>query len=117
MTTSLMKKTLFFISIVVLSISTQAEDSLVSKHSIEKGFNHISNSAQTMLSPEQESPQRKVGNTSNLWKMLDIDSNGYLSKTEAAASKDVFNNWDHLDKNIDERLDSEEFAKVFYQVN
>jgi hypothetical protein len=113
----LMKKTLLFVSIVILSITTQAGDSLIPNQAIEKGSANIANSAQTMLNTNHSIlPENGAGN-SNLWEMLDTDYDGFLSKTEAASSKDVFDNWDNLDINKDEKLDSKEFTKVFYQEN
>ena len=117
MATSLMKNKLFFASFVVLSITAQAEDSLMPKKTIEKELERISGSALTMPSPKQVIPSASEENNSNLWKMLDTDSDGSLSRIEATASKDVFNNWNKLDKNKDNKLDENEFVQVFYQDN
>ncbi len=52
-------------------------------------------------------------NDLNLWETLDIDRDGFISKNEAAASKQIFDKWDSLDSNKDEKLDKVEFSKLF----
>ena len=57
------------------------------------------------------------GEAHNLWKLLDIDKDGMISKNEGVYSKQVFENWDSLDINRDGRLDVEEFSKMFPELS
>lgn len=41
---------------------------------------------------------------------LDTDGNGYISHSEAGASKDLTENWQTIDKNADNQLDIKEFS-------
>jgi len=49
----------------------------------------------------------------NLWKILDINQDGFISKNEAAVSKHISDKWDRLDSNKDNKLDTVEFSKLF----
>ena len=51
-----------------------------------------------------------TGVAASSFKELDADSNGYLSKDEAAERTAVINQWDRIDKNQDDRIDRAEFA-------
>jgi hypothetical protein len=84
----IMKKILFIISLVLLSISAQSQ--------------------------EAAQPQES-GSSNNLWKLLDTNTDGSISKAEASASRGVFENWDNLDVNQDDKLDIAEFSKLFSQ--
>ena len=52
-----------------------------------------------------------------IWKLLDIDKDGMISKSEGVYSKKVFDDWDHLDVNQDGKLDAEEFSQKFPQLS
>ena len=54
-------------------------------------------------------------NDSNLWKMLDTNKDGYLSKSEAVYSTHISDRWDTLDTNHDDRLDTTEFSQFYSQ--
>jgi len=53
----------------------------------------------------------------DLWKLLDIDRDGMISKSEGVYSKKVFDNWDSIDMNQDGKLDAEEFSNKFPQLS
>jgi len=53
----------------------------------------------------------------NLWEILDLDKDGFISKAEAASSKQLEDKWDSLDNNKDEKLDTVEFSQIFTKVN
>jgi hypothetical protein len=50
------------------------------------------------------------GNAETLFQQLDTDKDGYVSRTEAAANKDVAAGFDKADVNADYKLDPNEFA-------
>ena len=109
-----MKKLLIIASIALLSATAQAENTAEASKAIEAGQETISNAIQTESRTASDLIIAKNGESnSNLWKMLDINKDGSLSKTEAASSKEVITNWDKLDSNKDEKLDTEEFAYFF----
>ncbi len=66
------------------------------------------------LSQKSVQPQES-GTSSNLWNLLDTNADGSISKAEASASRGVFDNWDNLDANKDDKLDVAEFSKLFRQ--
>lgn len=92
-----MKKILFIISFAFLSTAVQSQE--------------------PQMQPQaQPQAQPQEANTSNnLWKLLDTDADGSISKAEASASRGVSDNWDKLDVNKDEKLDVAEFSKLFSQ--
>ncbi|MCF6346368.1 MAG: hypothetical protein L3J00_07865 [Thiomicrorhabdus sp.] len=50
--------------------------------------------------------------TGELWKILDTNKDGEISKEEASASQDVSSQWNLLDLNQDGVLSEKEFALV-----
>lgn len=85
-----MKKLVFIISFVLLSTSAQSQEAV--------------------------QPQES-GTSNNLWKLLDTNTDGSISKAEASASREIYENWDNLDVNRDDKLDSAEFSKLFNPQN
>ena len=77
-----MKKILFLISLVLLSISANSQSN---------------------------------DEINNLWKFLDTNIDGSISRAEAASDKEILENWDSLDTNKDDKLDVAEFSELFYQ--
>lgn len=66
-----------------------------------------------LLSTSVQSQKSDAPN--KLWTLLDINTDGSISKAEASVSKGVFVNWERLDTNKDEKLDIAEFSKLFYR--
>jgi hypothetical protein len=52
---------------------------------------------------------------SDMFKKLDVDGNGLLSKEEAAENTDLFEAFDDGDENGDDQIDMAEFAKLEIQ--
>jgi len=115
-----MKNISIIASAVLLSTAVQAESEIVTPNAIEAGKEAISNSVPTeagaisegAVSEELVQANNEV-NSADLWKTLDINEDGSISKEEAASSKEVVDSWENLDVNKDEQLDSEEFAQMF----
>ena len=106
-----MKKLLIIVSIALLSTTAQAENSAEAPQAVETEQENTANTAQIENRAASDLIIAKSGESnSNLWKMLDTNKDGSLSKTEATSSKEVIMNWDKLDSNKDEKLDTEEFA-------
>lgn len=65
-----------------------------------------------VLVPEisMDTVQSTLSSNADLWKSMDIDEDGSISKEEAVDSKEITSAWDDLDTNKDEKLDQEEFA-------
>ncbi len=119
-----MKNILIIASAVLLSTAVQAESESVNPKAIEAGQEAISNSIPTETGAISEGAVSESTvselvqannevNSADLWKTLDINEDGSISKEEAAASKAVVESWDNLDANKDEQLDSKEFAQLF----
>lgn len=53
-----------------------------------------------------------TSDTGELWKMLDVDKDGAISKDEGAASQEVSAQWNLLDLNQDGILSEKEFSLV-----
>lgn len=51
----------------------------------------------------------------NLWKFLDTNIDGSISRAEATSDKEILEKWDSLDINKDDELDVVEFSQIFYQ--
>ncbi len=92
-----MKTLLAIFSIALVSLNVAAEDAA------EFGS--------TMDPIQSESGQ----NDSNLWKMLDTNKDGYLSKSEAVYSTHISDRWESLDTNNDNQLDTAEFSQFYSQ--
>jgi hypothetical protein len=88
-----MKKILFIISFALLSTAVQSQA--------------------PQMQPQAQPQEANTSN--NLWKLLDTDTDGSISKAEASASRGVSDNWDKLDVNKDDKLDVAEFSKLFSQ--
>ena len=109
-----MKKLLIIASIALLSTTAQAENTAEASKAVEAKQETTANTAQIENRTASDLIIAKSGESnSNLWKMLDINKDGSLSKTEATSSKEVIMNWDNLDSNKDGNLDTEEFAYFF----
>ncbi len=66
-------------------------------------------------SPMDSAQPSQGQNDSNLWKMLDSNKDGYLSKSEAVYSTHISDRWDSLDTNHDNQLDTAEFSQFYSQ--
>jgi Ca2+-binding EF-hand superfamily protein len=111
-------KKLIIVSAILLSTAVQAESEIVDPKAIEAGQEAISNSVPTEAGAISEGAVSELvqvnneANSADLLKTLDTNEDGSISKEEAAASKEVTDNWENLDINKDEQLDSEEFAQM-----
>ncbi len=65
----------------------------------------LSNSAQSQSSDE----------ANNLWKFLDTNIDGMISRAEAASDQEILEKWNSLDINKDDELDVTEFSQIFLQ--
>lgn len=102
-----MKNFLTILSFTLLSTALQAETATV----------EISNTLAPVKAEATEKAELVMANyelsDSNLWQILDIDKNGFISKSEALASKQLSDRWESLDSNKDEKLDTVEFSQIF----
>ena len=105
-----MKNILILLSITLLSTVINAEDALTPAIEAGKETNIVKTDSNALTKVETA---QNNANNSSLWEILDTNKDNAISKTEAAASKDVSDNWETLDSNKDEQLDTEEFAKIF----
>ena len=117
-------KKLIIVSAILLSTAVQAESEIVTPNAIEASQEVISNSVPTEAGAISEGAvsegvvseelvqTNNEANSADLLKTLDTNEDGAISKEEAAASKEVTDNWENLDINKDEQLDSEEFAQM-----
>ena len=117
-------KKLIIVSAILLSTAVQAESEIVTPKAIEASQEVISNSVPTEAGAISEGAvsegvvseelvqTNNEANSADLLKTLDTNEDGAISKEEAAASKEVTDNWENLDINKDEQLDSEEFAQM-----
>ncbi len=114
-----MKNVLIIASAVLLSTAVQAENEIVNPKIAEAGQEAISNSVPAETGAVAEGVVSELTqvnnevNSADLWKSLDANEDGSISKEEAVSSKEVVESWDNLDANKDEQLDSEEFAQMF----
>jgi hypothetical protein len=115
-----MKNVLIIATAVLLSTTVHAEDDIVNPEAINAGQEAISNSAPTETGAIAEdaattelSQVANEANSTELWKTLDVNEDGSISKEESVSSKEVVDSWKDLDVNKDDQLDSEEFAQMF----
>ncbi len=106
-----MKKLLTVLTIALLSTAANAETAAIEFGAI---LDPIDNQASTLA--EVVASKEQVLD-SNLWEVLDTDKDGFISKAEAILSKQIAENWDSLDVNKDDKLDSAEFSQVYSQKN
>lgn len=95
---------IFFISILSFNINAEQE------------MQFIAMQTQNQSPIELILASNESGNA-NLWEILDTNKDGFLSKAEATFSKEVFESWEFLDSNKNEKLETEEFALIFSQEN
>jgi|GEM_PF-1871733 len=106
-----MKNLLTILSIALLSTAVQAET-----ETVEFGAVLAPIKAEATEKAELVMANYELSD-SNLWEILDIDKNGFISKDEASASKQLSDRWENLDNNKDEKLDTVEFSQIFSQKN
>ncbi len=106
-----MKKILTIATAVLLSTAVQAEEQLVAPEVVDAAQGAISNPVDATVS--EITQLNDPASQADLWKSLDSNEDGTISKEEAADSKEIAENWESLDANKDEKLDSEEFAQLF----
>lgn len=104
-------KILKILSIVLFSSVVLAEKSPVDLVNSTKNVTTSTSVIPKMVLTNYEA------NSLALWKYLDNNKDGSISKMEAAISGEVFDNWDNLDTNNDKKIDTEEFVHLFYKGN
>jgi len=109
-----MKNLIAITSLALLSAVAQAESNIQISEAVDAGQGAVSDVVQTQTDAEMVHAESGVQDL-NLWKILDVDKDGAISKEEAASSKEVFESWESLDANKDEKLDPAEFAQLFSQ--
>ena len=113
-----MKKTVSILSIVFFTAMTHAEINTHPSTRLKLEQKLISNLAQIQTPYNSETLiLKKPGAHSNLWKLLDTNEDGVLSKIEGELSKEVLAKWDEIDINKDKELNTDEFFQVFSQAN
>ncbi len=103
-----MKNLIIILSIASLTTSVQAEKNL-DIFELNQEINSLA--AQYELSTPWEIVL--TGSGTNLWETLDTNKDGLISKVESSLSEEVFNSWARLDVNHDEKLNPEEFSRIF----
>ncbi len=112
-----MKNVFAILSIAILSTTAYAEESAdvieAGQQAVESSQGAISDAVQSEKSAVSGiiESENSMDSTS-LWKILDVDQDGTISKEEASASKAITDAWDSLDANKDDKLDSAEFAQL-----
>jgi len=108
-----MKKILTLLSLALLATTAQAETE-TAKTEFGAELAPIANASSEKAELVMANYEL---NDSNLWEILDIDKDGFISKEEALSSKQLSDRWDNLDSNKDEKLDTVEFSQIFSQKN
>ncbi len=112
-----MKNLLPVLSITLISTIVSANTPLKTAAAIKVEQQTISKILQTESSVRSEITlaQNEISKVTSaeLWKNLDINRDDSISKTEAIYSLEVSDNWDRLDINKDQKLDFNEFSKLF----
>jgi len=106
-----MKKLLTVLSLALLATTAQAETATIEFGAELPPIANASSEKAELVMANYEL------NDSNLWEILDIDKDGFISKKEALSSKQLSDRWDNLDSNKDEKLDTVEFSQIFSQKN
>jgi len=106
-----MKNLLTILSITLASSTVVAETSTVEFGAILEPLQAESSKLPTLALSKYEKED------ANLWEILDLDKNGFISKSEATASQQLSDQWEKLDSNKDEKLDMAEFSQLFSQKN
>ena len=115
-----MKKVFAILSVAILSTTVNAESNVEAADAIKVG-QEVVESSQGAISDAVQSEKSAVSgiiesenstDLTSLWKILDTDQDGTISKEEASASKEITDAWDSLDANKDDKLDSAEFAQL-----
>jgi hypothetical protein len=107
-----MKNVLTIATAILLSTAVHAEDQIVAPEVVDAAQGAISNPVEAGAVSEITQLNDPISQA-DLWKSLDSNEDGSISKEEAADSKEIAENWESLDANKDEKLDSEEFAQLF----
>ncbi len=111
-----MKNVFAILSIAILSTTAYAEEATEIKagqQAAESSQGAISDAVQSEKSAVSGIiDSEKSMDSTSLWKILDVDQDGTISKEEASASKAITDAWDNLDVNKDDKLDSAEFAQL-----
>jgi hypothetical protein len=118
-----MKNVFAMVSIAILSTAANAESNVETTDVIKAGQEVVESSQGAMSNAAQTEKSAVSGiieseksmDTTSLWKILDTDQDGTISKEEASASKEITDAWDNLDANKDDKLDSAEFAQLYSQ--
>ncbi len=108
-----MKYLMLIISLSMISLVSHAANELSSMNTL----------AANLPVEERVAPQKDTSKEQafllDLWKTLDADLDGAISKKEVAAAKEsesvteVIDNWAKLDTNQDEKINTEEFSNYF----
>lgn len=110
-------KKLLLIALTLLATSVHAESELIDNNAVETA----SEGSALIVDGQADSTEVLIlsenDDNTSFWQMLDSDKDGFLSRAEAASSQVVSDNWDSLDANNDEQIDSEEFVKIYPPVN
>jgi len=106
-----MKNLLAILSITLASATVVADTTTVEFGAILEPLQAENTEIPTLALSKYEQEDAK------LWDILDLDKNGFISKSEATASQQLSDQWDKLDSNKDERLNMAEFSLLFSQKN